>query len=258
MVCGAAVDRHENDRQRQRAVFKFLDTTKDKRTEEESRSVSATTVDYSQDGEDEEQYDDDYYEEYEDGMSGDYEVELPKGTHVVHMCRVGFFVHILFFSCFNTSSCVFFLALSCYVKQTQRPVSHPGSCKNRSKEKEGKWEVERKRQGEEEESMPEEIQEFLHPRHLPVPAGPPFTILRVSTSSVSLLYPLSTWSVVILTSRRPPVFAGAIPVTLVTGVSFSCCPWRNLRAATTAPRLWPWWPWCCHPCVSSSSAFCYC
>lgn len=107
MVCGAAVDRHENDRQKQRAVFKFLDTTKDKRTEEESRSVTATTVDYSQDGEDEEQYDDDYYEEYEDSMSGDYEVELPKGT--ADTCaELGFFVHILFFSCFNTSSCFLF------------------------------------------------------------------------------------------------------------------------------------------------------
>lgn len=78
MVCGAAVDRHENDRQRHRAVFKFLDTSKDRRAEEES--VSATTVEYSQDGKDEEEYDDDYYEEYEDGMSGDYEMELPRGT----------------------------------------------------------------------------------------------------------------------------------------------------------------------------------
>lgn len=80
MVCGAAVDRHENDRQRHRAVFKFLDTTKERRSEEESRSVSATPVDYGQDGEDEEEYNDDYYEEYEDGMSGDYEIELPRGT----------------------------------------------------------------------------------------------------------------------------------------------------------------------------------
>lgn len=80
LVCGAAVDRHENDRQRQRAVFKFLDTTEDRRPEEESRSVSATTVEYSQDGEDEEEYDDDYYEDYEDGLSGDYEMELPRGT----------------------------------------------------------------------------------------------------------------------------------------------------------------------------------
>ncbi|TNM98784.1 hypothetical protein fugu_013348 [Takifugu bimaculatus] len=77
MVCGAAVDRHENDRQRHSAVFKFLDTTKDRRAEEESRSVSATTVEYSQDGKDEE-YDDDYYEEYEDSLSGDYEMELPQ------------------------------------------------------------------------------------------------------------------------------------------------------------------------------------
>lgn len=78
MVCGAAVDRHENDRQKQRAVFKFLDTTKDRTPEEESRS--ATTVEYSQDGEDEEEYNDDYYEEYEDGMSGDYGIDLPQST----------------------------------------------------------------------------------------------------------------------------------------------------------------------------------
>lgn len=79
MVCGAAVDRHENDRQR--AVFKFLDTTRDRRPEEEERrSVSATTAEYSQDGEDEREYDEDYYDEYEDGLSGDYEIELPRGT----------------------------------------------------------------------------------------------------------------------------------------------------------------------------------
>lgn len=84
MVRGAAVDRHENDRQKHRAVFKFLDTTKDRRPEEESRSVSATTVAYTQDGEDEGE--DDYYEEYEDGMSGDYEMELPRGTTETTSC----------------------------------------------------------------------------------------------------------------------------------------------------------------------------
>ncbi|XP_068596484.1 heparin-binding EGF-like growth factor a [Brachionichthys hirsutus] len=78
MAGGAAVDRHETDRQRQRAVFKFLDTTKDRRAEEESRSVSVTTEEYGREGE-EEEYDDEYYEdEYEDGMSGDYELELPQ------------------------------------------------------------------------------------------------------------------------------------------------------------------------------------
>lgn len=124
MVCGAAVDRHENDRQRQRAVFKFLDTTKDRRTEEESRSVSATTVDYSQDGEDEEEYDDDYYEEYEDGMSGDYEVGLPQGT--ADTCAE-FFSSIFSFLASLIRLVVSFLVPSCYVKQTQRPASHPGS-----------------------------------------------------------------------------------------------------------------------------------
>lgn len=84
MACGAAVDRHESDRQRHRAVFKFLDTTKDRRTEEESGSVGATTAEYSQEGEEEEEeYDDEYYEEeYDDGMSGDYDLELPQGKAV--------------------------------------------------------------------------------------------------------------------------------------------------------------------------------
>ena len=61
-----------------------------------------------------------------------------------------------------------------------------------------------------------------------------------------------------LTSCRPSVFAGATRVTLVTGVSFSRCPWRSLRGATTGPLPWPWWPWCCRLCVSSSLAFCCC
>ncbi|TMS17614.1 heparin-binding EGF-like growth factor a isoform X1 [Larimichthys crocea] len=78
MACGAAVDRHESDRQRHRAVFKFLDTTKDRRAEEESRSISATTAEYGHTGEAED-YDDEYYDdEYEDGMSGDYEIEVPQ------------------------------------------------------------------------------------------------------------------------------------------------------------------------------------
>lgn len=120
MVCGAAVDRHENDRQRHRAVFKFLDLTKDRRPEEESRSVSATTVEYSQDAEDEE-YGDDYYEEYEDGMSGDYEIELPQGTTETCQSRCLNSVSRIFI----TSHCLF-LPHSCYVKQTQRLVCHLG------------------------------------------------------------------------------------------------------------------------------------
>lgn len=76
------MDRYENDRQRHRAVFKFLDTTKDRRAEEGSRSTAVTTMEYGQEGE-EEDYDDEYYEdEYEDGMSGDYEMDLPQGKVV--------------------------------------------------------------------------------------------------------------------------------------------------------------------------------
>ncbi|XP_030595279.1 heparin-binding EGF-like growth factor a isoform X1 [Archocentrus centrarchus] len=81
LASGAAVDRYESNRQRHTSVINLLDTTRDRRAEEEeeSRSVSATTGDYSKEGEVEE-HDDEYYydEEYEDGMSGDHEVELPR------------------------------------------------------------------------------------------------------------------------------------------------------------------------------------
>ncbi|XP_033949471.1 heparin-binding EGF-like growth factor a isoform X2 [Pseudochaenichthys georgianus] len=75
-VSGAAVDRYESDRQRHTVVIN-LDTTRGRRVEEESRSMSATTAEYGQQV-DEEDYED-YYdeEEYEDGMSGDYD-ELPR------------------------------------------------------------------------------------------------------------------------------------------------------------------------------------
>lgn len=76
---GAAVDRYEGDRQQHTSVI-TLDTTADQRAKEGSRSVDATTVEY--DGEDEaDEYEDElYYEgEYEDGISGDYEMELPRG-----------------------------------------------------------------------------------------------------------------------------------------------------------------------------------
>ncbi len=85
LASGAAVDRYESDRQRHTAVINFLDTTKDRMVEEESRSAGATTVESSQEGEgeeeEEEEYDDEYYyvDEYEDGMSGDDELELPQG-----------------------------------------------------------------------------------------------------------------------------------------------------------------------------------
>ncbi|KAI3351895.1 hypothetical protein L3Q82_020727, partial [Scortum barcoo] len=76
LALGAAVDRYESDRQRHTAVINFLDTTKDRRVDEESRV--ATTAEYGQEGEAEE-YDDEYYyfDDYEDGMSGDSEVEMP-------------------------------------------------------------------------------------------------------------------------------------------------------------------------------------
>lgn len=80
LASGAAVDRYESDRQRHTSVINLLDTTKDKRVEEESRSVGATTVENGQESEEDEEYDDEYYyeDEYEDGMSGDYEMELPR------------------------------------------------------------------------------------------------------------------------------------------------------------------------------------
>ncbi|GLD73227.1 proheparin-binding EGF-like growth factor isoform X1 [Lates japonicus] len=80
LASGAAVDRYESDRQRHTAIINFMDTTKDRRAEDESRGVGATTVEYGQEGEEEEEYDDEYYyeDEYEDGMSGDYEMELPR------------------------------------------------------------------------------------------------------------------------------------------------------------------------------------
>ncbi|CAJ1058143.1 heparin-binding EGF-like growth factor a isoform X1 [Xyrichtys novacula] len=79
LASGAAVDRYESDRHRTTAVINFLDTTKDRRVEEASRSAGATTMEHIQEEEDED-YDDEYYyeEDYEDGMSGDYDMELPQ------------------------------------------------------------------------------------------------------------------------------------------------------------------------------------
>lgn len=78
LVSGAAVDRYESDRQRHTTVINLLDTSADRRLEEESRNVVATTPDYDQEDED---YDEDYYseDEYDPyGLSGDYEVEFPR------------------------------------------------------------------------------------------------------------------------------------------------------------------------------------
>ncbi|CAI5651701.1 heparin-binding EGF-like growth factor a isoform X2 [Oreochromis niloticus] len=79
LASGAAVDRYDSNKQRHTSVISLLDTTRDRRAEEENRGVRTTTADYSKDGEAEE-YDDDYYyyEEYEDGTSGDYELQLPR------------------------------------------------------------------------------------------------------------------------------------------------------------------------------------
>ncbi|XP_022051288.1 heparin-binding EGF-like growth factor a isoform X1 [Acanthochromis polyacanthus] len=80
LASGAAVDRYESDRQRHTSVINLLDTTKDWRVEEESRSVGATTAENGQQSEEDEENEDEYYydDEYEDGMSGDYDLELPR------------------------------------------------------------------------------------------------------------------------------------------------------------------------------------
>lgn len=130
LASGAAVDRYESDRQRHTAVINFLDTTKDRRTEEESRGVvGATTVEYGQGGE--EEYDDEYYyyeDEYEDGMSGDSEMEVPRGKGIfsnVFLCPFSQASQTETMGC-NCCSFAFFFSLSCHVKQTPRPVCHPG------------------------------------------------------------------------------------------------------------------------------------
>lgn len=79
LASGAAVDRHEGDRQQPTFIINLLDTTRDKRAEEDSRSNVATTAEYGQEGEEEENYDEYYYnDEYEDGMSGDSELDFPE------------------------------------------------------------------------------------------------------------------------------------------------------------------------------------
>lgn len=77
LTSGAAVDRHEGDRQWHTSVFNLLDTTRDRRAEEER--TGATTVQHGQEGKEEE--DDDGYDYYEsdDEMSGDYDMDLPRG-----------------------------------------------------------------------------------------------------------------------------------------------------------------------------------
>lgn len=72
-VSGAAVDRSEGDRLRNTAVINLLATTRDRKTEE-SMSVGSPTVDYGQEEDDYEVEDEYYDEEYEDGLSGDYEM----------------------------------------------------------------------------------------------------------------------------------------------------------------------------------------
>lgn len=80
--------------------------------------MSATTVEYGQEGE-EEEYD---YEFYEDGMSGDYEMQFPQGMGV----KAAVFSKSLFKICFSFLTFHFSPLFSCHVKQTQRPFCHPG------------------------------------------------------------------------------------------------------------------------------------
>ncbi|KAM9741874.1 heparin-binding EGF-like growth factor a [Menidia menidia] len=75
---GASVDRYEKDRHT--SVINLLDTTRDRRVEEDSGHVADTVSEYDQEDKEEDEYDDEYYsdDEYEDGISGDYELELPR------------------------------------------------------------------------------------------------------------------------------------------------------------------------------------
>lgn len=73
---GAAVDRYESDRQRHTAVIN-LDTTKNRRVEEES--MAATTAQYGHEGVEEDYYED----EYEDALSGDY-ADFPRSKGACH------------------------------------------------------------------------------------------------------------------------------------------------------------------------------
>ncbi|XP_054890734.1 heparin-binding EGF-like growth factor a [Poeciliopsis prolifica] len=80
LASGAAVDRHEGDRQRHTSVFNLLDTTRDRRSEERT---GATTVQRGPEGkeeEEEEEEDDGYYydDESDYEMSGDYDMETPR------------------------------------------------------------------------------------------------------------------------------------------------------------------------------------
>ena len=81
LVSGAAVDRHDGDRQRHTSVINLLGTTRDRGAEEEHRGVGPATAEYGQEGQEEEDYDEEYYydDDYEHGMSGEYELELPQG-----------------------------------------------------------------------------------------------------------------------------------------------------------------------------------
>lgn len=113
-VSGAAVDRYESDRQRHTVVIN-LDTTRGRRVEEESRSMSATTAEYGQQV-DEEDYED-YYdeEEYEDGMSGDYD-ELPRGKGVCHFSNSSHdFTLVL------TKINIFLFSVFCLVAMVSKP-----------------------------------------------------------------------------------------------------------------------------------------
>lgn len=103
-ACGAAVDRHESDRQRHTAVFKLQDTTRDSRAEEDGGVVAAAPVGSLQQEEEEEEEEDyhgEYFdEEYDDGLSGDYEIELPRGKFVTRIYTANV-IGAVFCSLFN-------------------------------------------------------------------------------------------------------------------------------------------------------------
>lgn len=112
--------------------------------------------------------------------------------------------------CFFPSFFLFWSWFSCHVKQTERPVCHPGGGKHWGKEKERKGEEEGERQGKEEESMPEEVQGFLHSRHLPVREGRPLPILCVSMSSTSIFHHCRATE--LLTSHSPTLSLSCLQV----------------------------------------------
>lgn len=180
LASGAAVDRYERERQQHTSVINLLDVRNERRMEGDSTGVVRPTVAE----EDDDEYYDYYYEdEDEDDLSGDYEVEVPRGKSSVlaiqfhwHLCyntviiNMSYDVVMITYQLFdicnpcylkNTRELIFtlhlFSSFSCYVKPTQGPVSHSERREGRGEEEEGEGKEEGKRQGKEEESMFEEV-----------------------------------------------------------------------------------------------------